>query len=310
MHKLVILVKSYIGDIAYIDRLIKSYNKYNIDNLPLYLVVPNSDIEKFNIFKNKFINIISEEKVSNNLVFDYSIRNIRPGYINQQIIKLSFWELFLCENYFIMDSDGVFIKNFHIKDFMYDENTPYSILAEDNELIVDPLYYKTYWVEREKLIREIQKKIDFYDRRILTCHSFAIFSTKVLKNFKEKFMIPNGLNYKDLMQISPYEFSWYNMWLQKSKIIQIEFREPLIKFFHQKSHHIEYINKGVSVEDISRGYIGYNINSNYSRNYGVVNYEDDDIYQFSKTEIASQLKILLSMVRKKIKFKIKKLINV
>ena len=273
-----ILLKSFKGDLAYVTRLIKSYIKYNVDNIPLFIVVPKEDLSLFEKFISSNIKLYSDESITSGLVDDDSVRGIRPGYINQEIIKLAFWEKKLCKNYFCMDSDAVFIRNFYISDFMYDEDTPYTILVEDNELKVDPIYYKTHWVGREKLIRKIQESIGLKDKRTLTSHGLAIFSSKVLKSFQKKYLIPNKYNYKDILSIAPYECSWYNMWLLKDHTIPLQIREPLIKTFHQKSQHLEYIKRGIVLGDIKRGYIGYNINSNYSRGYGVVNYNTNFLY--------------------------------
>ena len=279
MNKIAILVKTYIGDINYVKRLIPSFNKFNVDNIPLYIIVPKADLSSFKRFIGRNIKLFSDESITKDLVYDNSILGIRPGYINQEIIKLAFWEKHLCKNYFCMDSDGVFIRKFYISDFMYDENIPYTIIDQDNELMVDPEYFKKHWVERERSIKCIQKTIGLIDKRMLTCHGFAIFSSEVLQSFHKKYLLPNNLKYKDILRISPYEFSWYNMWLQKDKTIRIEFKTPLIKFFHQKSQHLDYLKRGITIKDIARGYIGYNINSNYSRGYGVVSYSDGDVYR-------------------------------
>lgn len=284
MHKIAILVKTYAGDVEYVKRLVRSYNKYNKNNIPLYIVAPNTDLDLFKKFGSENIKLLGDESITDKLVTDDSVRGIRPGYVNQEIIKLAFWEKKLCKNYFCMDSDAVFIRDFFIDDFMYDKETPYTILSEDNELKVDPEYYKANWRGREKLIRLIQKEVGLVDKRMLTCHSFAIFSSKVLESLYNKYLMPRKRTYIDLMRIAPYEFSWYNMWLQKDKTINIEFREPLIKFFHQKSQHLDYLNKNIKVKDIARGYIGYNINSNYSRGFGIVSYTDIDKYRLSLIE--------------------------
>jgi hypothetical protein len=248
-------------------------------------VAPSSDKYAFEKFVDDDIKLLTDEAVTNNLVYDNSVWGIRPGYINQEIIKLAFWEKVLCENYLCMDSDGEFIRDFYISDFMYDDDTPFTILVEDNELAVEPEYYNKYWVGREKLIRTIQKEVGLVDTRILTCHGFAILSCKVLESLYKKYMLLNNLTYRDLLCVAPYEFSWYNMWLQKDKTIPIEFREHIFKYFHHKNHHLEYLQKGITLQDISRGYIGVVINSNYSREYGVVSYEDGDIYDFSMKEM-------------------------
>lgn len=298
MHNIVILLVTYIGDIEYVKRLIISYKKYNIDRIPLYIVTPGSDSKAFEIFMDDTIELLTYEDITNNLVHDNSVRGIRPGYINQEIIKLAFWEKRLCENYFCMDSDGEFIRDFFVSDFMYDDNTPFTILIEDNELAVDPQFYKEYWVGREKLIRIIQKEVGLVDRRMLTCHGFGILSCKVLESLYKKYLLPNNLAYRDLLIIAPYEFSWYNMWLQKDNTIPIKSREPIVKCFWCRNVHLEYLEKGVTLKDISRGYIGIVMNSNYSRGYGVVSYEDGDIYVPSMNDIKLQFyKLMRSIFR-------------
>ena len=180
MHKIAILVVTYIEDIEYVERLLISYKEHNADNIPLYIVVPESDLETFEKFTDEGIELLALESITNDLVHDRSVFGFRPGYVNQQIIKLAFWEKRLCENYFCMDSDGEFIRDFFVSDFMYDNDTPFTILVEDNELAVEPEYYRDYWKDREKLIRRIQEEVGLKDRRMLTCHGFAILSCKVL----------------------------------------------------------------------------------------------------------------------------------
>jgi len=285
MHKIAILVVTYIEDIEYVERLLISYKEHNADNIPLYIVVPESDLETFEKFTDEGIELLALESITNDLVHDRSVFGFRPGYVNQQIIKLAFWEKRLCENYFCMDSDGEFIRDFFVSDFMYDNDTPFTILVEDNELAVEPEYYRDYWKDREKLIRRIQEEVGLKDRRMLTCHGFAILSCKVLESLHDNYLLPNNLTYRDLLGIAPYEFSWYNMWLQKDRAIPIEFREHIVKYFHHKNHHLEYLQREVTLQDIARGYIGIVINSNFSRKYGVVSYENGDMYELSTREI-------------------------
>lgn len=274
MHKIAILLKTYIGDIEYVKRLLISYQKYNIDKIPLYLVAPASDLKEFEQFKSEGIEIYSDESITNELATS-DVHGIRPGYINQEIIKLAFWEKRLCENYICIDSDGVFIRDFFVSDFMYDESTPYTILVEDNELQVEPQYYRDHWKARYELIRRIQKEIGLRDKRILTSHGFSILSAKVLESFKTKYLKVKNLTYIDILDQAPYEFSWYNMWLQYDKTIDIYFREPLFKCFHHKNQHAEYLLRGIKIEDIARGYVGLIVNSNFSRDFGVISFDED-----------------------------------
>ena len=181
---------------------------------------------------------------------------------------MAFWERGLAENYFCADSELVFVRDFGHDDFMFDDVTPFTVLAEDNELKVDPMYYEQHWRGREQHLRRIQELVGLADPRLLTCHGHQIMSSAVLASLKRDFMDPRGWNYADLLRQSPYEFSWYNFWLQKTQVIHIVAREPLIKTFHNKVQELEYAISGVTITDIARGYLGVVANSNYADAYG------------------------------------------
>jgi hypothetical protein len=227
-----------------------------------------------------------EAKVKRNLYFiaeeDFqglvseSINGINAGYINQEIIKLSFWEKERCKNYCCLDSDAEFIRDFYITDFMHDEDTPYSVLIEDNDLKSDPVYYKAFWIEREKSLLKIQDELEYKTRRLLTCHGFQNFSSVVLRDFRQNFMDKKGYCYADLIRISPYEFTWYNIWLQKSRVIEIYPCDPLFKYFHLKQHLVFSKLQGIKLEDLGRSYVGVVIQSNYAKG-GFMSYDDKDV---------------------------------
>ena len=269
MTRLGLLLKSYAGDFAYAQRMVESFHKHNADKLTLFIVIPDSDVELFSSMTGSNVEIFSEELLGKYLV-DSPVHDLRPGYINQEIVKLAFWELGLTENYFCVDSDAEFIRDFGFSDFMANDTTPYTVLVEDKELLVEPRYYKQYWKTREAEIRHIQELVGLDTQVIRTCHGHQVFSATVLRSFKEKFLEPRGWSYVDALAESPYEFSWYNMWLQKDHGIEIHTREPFVKVFHHEGHHLEYILRGVTQADIARGYLAVVVNSNYSRDLGVV----------------------------------------
>ena len=240
MQSLALLLKSYGEDFGYAVRMIDSFNRFNVDALHLYCVVPSSDSAEFSALASEHVSVI-DEAVLGGYLTDQEVHGIRPGYINQEIIKLAFWELGLAENYFCVDSDAEFIRPFRRSDFMADDHTPFTVLVEDHELKVEPRYYR-----------------------------HQVFSGAVLRSFKEEFLAPRGWAYVDALEASPYEFSWYNMWLQKARTIEIHPREPFVKVFHHEGHHLEYILRGVTTDDIARGYLAVVINSNYSRGIGVI----------------------------------------
>lgn len=263
------LLKSYSADFEYAQRLVTSFNMFNADGVRLYAVVPDHDLELFAPLTSENIEFLGESRFAEHLVNE-PVHGMRPGYINQEIIKLAFWKLGLADNYFCVDSDAEFIREFRIADFMFDAITPYSVLVEDHELEVEPAYYNQYWKTRSTEIQHIADLIGWDSSVIRTCHGHTVFSSTVLRSFVETFLAPRGWDYKDALAESPYEFSWYNIWLQYAQPIAIHAREPWIKVFHHEGHHLEYLMRGVTVKDIARGYLGIVVNSNYSRDLGVV----------------------------------------
>ena len=266
------LLKSFSDDFDYAQRLLVSFRKFNADGVHLYCVVPPADVARFEAFSGADVTVLSESELGEYLV-DHPVHGMRAGYINQEIVKLAFWELELAENYFCVDSDAEFIRPFYRSDFMVDEDTPYTVLVEDNELKVEPRYYREYWQQRELELRHIQELVGLDTKVVRTCHGHQIFSAKVLRSFKTEFLAPRGWSYADALEASPYEFTWYNMWLQKRRPIEIHQREPLVKVFHNESQHLEYVMRGVTTADIARGYLAVVVNSNYARDLGVVKAE-------------------------------------
>lgn len=286
------LLKSYAGDVEYAERLLQSFSRFNIDQIELFIVVPDSDLALFDPILVPHCTVIPEGRFSRHLV-DHEVHGIRPGYINQEIIKLAFWELELAENYFCVDSDAEFIRDFRVTDFMFDAETPFSVLVQDLELAVDPEYYEQYWTTREHEIAVIAETVGIDTRVLLTCHGHTVFSRKVLQSFVSDFLVPRNWDYVDALELSPYEFTWYNMWLQKSQVIAVHPREPWIKVFHSESQHLEYLMRNVSVSDIARGYLGVVVNSNYSRGMGEISASDSKVTNLAQMVNYSEIGAVL-----------------
>lgn len=265
MEQIALLLKSYQGDLEYARKLIDSFHRYNTDQLVLFCVVPLTDISNFSEFSRPNVHVLAQEDILGEYLVENPMHGLRTDYINQEIVKLAFWETGLAANYFCIDSDAVFIRPFGVRDFMHDTQTPFTVLVEDQELKVEPKYFNEHWVGRERSIRNIMSLVNLEDPIMRTCHGHQIFSSVVLKSFKEEFLSSKQWTYSDALSIEPYEFSWYCMWLQKSQCIAIHQIEPLVKVFHHEDQHLEYILRGVRTEDIARGYLAVVVNSNYSR---------------------------------------------
>jgi hypothetical protein len=157
-----------------------------------------------------------------------------------------------------------------VAEFMADAQTPFTFLSEDAELRVEPEYYRTHWQPREQKLRKIQETIGLETDLLLTVHGHAVFSGVVLRAFRDRFLDTRGWDYRDALAIAPYEPTWYSMWLQKDRTIPIVMREPIIKTFHDPVQHLDYVLRGITADDIARGYVAVVVNSNYSRGEGVM----------------------------------------
>tara|TARA_B100001093_G_scaffold52260_1_gene44321 strand:+ start:7689 stop:8633 length:945 start_codon:yes stop_codon:yes gene_type:complete len=281
MKKLIFgfFLKTYINDIKYVERLIKSFNRFNCDDIKMVLMCPKSDSHQFQkvVSKNQNIIVYEEETLIEFLIDEKEIKNFNSnsslGYLNQALLKLCFWELEIFENYFCIDSEFVFIKDFYLEDFMFDDNIPYTTLIEDNEWKVHSRFYDYDYISRDKSLEKIKNFMKISNDHFLTIHGNCTLSSIVLKKMKIEILNKHNISYKDLIKISPYEFSWYSFFLQKNQTIKIVIREPVLKLFFNPYQYNEYLSKGIKVDDLKKGYLGYIINSNFSRHEGVINYE-------------------------------------
>ena len=267
------LVKSYRVDLEYATRLIVSFNRHNVEQLDLFLVVPDADMAAFASLQSPHVVLLPESMFASHLVDD-DVAGFSAGYINQEIVKLCFWEAGLAANYLCLDSDAEFVRDFTIADFMFDDQTPYTFMSEDAELRVEPEYFRTHWQSREVKLRHIMQEIGLDESRLLTAHGHAVFSAIVLEAFRERFLQPRGWDYVDALAIAPYEPSWYTFWLQKDQTIPIVMREPIIKVFHNATQQLDYVLRGVGIDDVARGYVALVVNSNYSRSEGMPSLTD------------------------------------
>lgn len=276
--------KTYIGDIERFDIMIKSFNNFNKNNIPMYISVPNDDLETFKKYQSENIKIISDESYAQSYFADESYFNLPIGYVNQEICKLSFWETGYAENYLCIDSDLEFIRDFYITDFMADEETPYIVLVQDKDLSIEK-HYQDFWKWRQNLIQKIYDEMDLNDKRFRTCHGNTVLNSAVLASLKKDFMEKKGYSYKDLIKISPYEFTWYNVWFQKCGLIKEMAVEPFFKTFHMRLDYIFSRLKMISIEDLKQAYIGIIMNGNWQNPQSKYINPDENIRFFYENTI-------------------------
>jgi len=303
MHNFCFMVKTYSKDMDYCKRLVDSINLFNVDNIFTYLVVEELDREKFESLATDSIAIVTMESIPVEFA-SVPINGISTGYINQEITKLAFWKLGLSKNYLCLDSDCTFLRPFFKSDFMYNENAPYTFLTEDAALQADPNYYATHWVGRKRSLDLILDEVEFSPNFLMTCHGMQVMSSSVLEHFEMNFLRQRKLEIRNILEISPYEFSWYNFWLQKNFQDNLHIREPNFLTIHSEQMELNLRIQNISEADIARGYVGVIWNSNYSRGFGVIDGADNRTSTLARLLTFKELFVILTL-RVKLGFKIK-----
>ena len=257
LEKLVLYCKSYINDLEHVKILLDSVKEFNIESIPFYISVPKAH---FDTFKKELIGDYT-------LLIDEDIVSADQGWMGQQIVKSEFWKLGLCENYLCIDSDCLFIKPFYKKDFMFDENTPYTICHEykslfefmdKNPLSFDP--YVSFVEDREKIMKVFDRDGVIYDFG----PGPTIWSTKVWSSLEEHYLKPNNLKFKDLIDHCPSEFTWYGEWLLASKCIDLFPRGPLFKNYHYPHQYDLDQQQNYDIDKIKKLYLGIGLQSIYN----------------------------------------------
>jgi hypothetical protein len=260
MHKLVLYCKSYHLDVHRAKNLLDSINKYNIDNIPFYISVPESDID---LFKKE----LGESNYT--LLKDEDINTLNEGWKGQQIVKSQFWKLGLCENYLCIDSDCVFIKDFKVTDFMFDNETPYTVCHE----------YKSFFEFMDKFPLSFDPYESFVNERLQIMELFGrsgaiydfgpgptIWSSKVWQSLEEQYIIPNNITFADLIEANGSEFTWYGEWLLHSQVIRLMPKGPLFKNYHYPHQYDFDKQTNYTTEKISKLYLGIGLQSIYNFN--------------------------------------------
>jgi hypothetical protein len=67
MDSIVLYCKSYAPDVNRVQNLLESIIKYNKDNIPFYISVPESDIDLFKRTLGNDVIIISDESIYSNI---------------------------------------------------------------------------------------------------------------------------------------------------------------------------------------------------------------------------------------------------
>ena len=259
---------TYSKDLNRVKRLLASIAKFNEDQITVYISVPKKDLELFNQELASFtVNVFNEEDILNkNPLIDQTKLYSQRGWIQQQVIKSEFWRLGLSENYLVLDSDCIFIKPFHLNDFIAKDNIPYSIVHEGRDVLqaterFGPSYAREGFIKDRKPIKEKMGR----SGPVVYDFGYAPFlwSKKVWQSLEANYLIPNKTNFLDIILEIDSEFTWYGESLINYLPIPIYPREQLFKHYHYEHQFWQDRSLGYVESILRKDYLGIVYQSNW-----------------------------------------------
>lgn len=283
-----VLVKSHSPDLPYAARLLASLARFNVDAMPVFVVVPDGDVEAFAAPAAGVAEILPESLFAEHLVTE-PLNGYAVGYINQEIVKLCFWEVADLDAYLCLDSDAELVAPLTRAHLLTPDGLPYTFLTEDRDLQADPRYYADHWQPRMAALERIADAIGIVDRPLRTVHGHALFAREALRSLRDDFLAPRGWGYADALSIAPFEPTWYSLWVQHARPIPLVPREPIVKTFHTDRDFLDYRLRGLGPDEAGRGYPIVVVNSNFSRGDGVLDLEDPPALSLARFASLPQL---------------------
>jgi hypothetical protein len=263
MKEIALFIKSHRPDLFLVHRLLDSISKHNRDRISVFISVPSHDVPAFQDLSRRFtdVSVLADDDFGIPKV-DREIWGFAPGYVTQQLVKLSVQRLSEARNYLILDSDTYFIRDFETKDFVASDGTGLTVLAEDKDLLADPAY-APFAARRPIKIDLIADRLGVPTISRITCHNNTVFQDSVLHDFHD-WCRSEGLSLLDLMAIAPVEFTWYNFFLIKycrERLVRIE---PFIRMMHTRSEYRRLVAAGFSHDSLRKSYLGVCLNSGWA----------------------------------------------
>jgi Family of unknown function (DUF6492) len=270
LKDIVLYCKSYRRDFLRVRRLLESIEKFNLDQIPVYISTPQDQYEDLVAILGsvaKYCWVSDESIVAANPKAPLGIERSLSGSLSQQIIKSEFWRLKISENYLCIDSDCLFIRDFHKGDFLTEQGFPYTVLHQNKEYLQFASNLGKSKVQRD-LIAEAKRVQSLFNRRgpVYYCApSPFIWSASVWKSLDENYLLPVGISIWELIDAEHPESLIYGEALLKFKATPLMAIEPLFRVYHYDWQYLIMKRFGESVDKLRDNYMGVIYQSNWDK---------------------------------------------
>lgn len=274
MANFMLFCKSYSGDLKRIQRLWLSVQRFNRDQIPLYISVPEA--ERI-LFKQTFGTpdgltwVNDEDIVLANPRADLECYRTWDGRLSQQVVKSEFWRYSGCDSYLCMDSESEFIRDFRRSDFLDSQDQPYTVMHQSKELLQLAANKDIHRVLADFHRDSATLKLVF--ARQGPDYDFGptpvIWSAKVWRDLDERYLEPRGQTLWDAIQDKPSELRWYGEALLHFNSIPLLPIEPLFRVYHYSWQWHAYRRLGETIEKLKGEYLGVLCQSNWQYEWDV-----------------------------------------
>lgn len=265
----VLYCKSYRNDLKRVRRLAESIKRFNVDQIPFYISVPQADVPLFREHVGHACKeIISDEEIIQSCpTIPLGIFQSLPGSISQQVVKSEFWRLDGASAYACLDSDACFIRPFFRNEFVNPKGEVYTILDEGHDILDLALITKRPTVI-QNFVAAAQGFQKLFDRQG-PFYSFGpnpyIWHADVWRSLHTEYLQPRDMNMVDAIIQNPLEANWYGEALLKFKAIPLHPRQSFFKVYHYAWQYDKDRRAGVTLDQLTQLYSGVIYQSAWER---------------------------------------------
>jgi hypothetical protein len=247
--------------------LLESIQKYNFDHIPFYISTPQDQFDELrNVLGLEGYQWVSDESiVAANPRAPIGVEKTRSGTLAQQAIKSEFWRLGISENYVCLDSDCIFIKEFHQSDFLSPDGNPYTVIYQNKEFFQLAITRKHERVV-ENLCLEGETVKELFGRKgpnyYCPCPPF-IWSAKVWESLDSQYLQPKALTFWDISQAKHPETLLYLEALLNYRAIPLHPIEQLFRVYYYDWQYYLLRRLGEAEDKLKANYLGVIYQSNW-----------------------------------------------
>ena len=259
-HNLAIFCKTCIRDIECLKQLLKSIKDFNKDNIPVCVSIARNEENVLTPIINSYdknIKIFIDEDITS---YNYNNDDILlKDWIPQQFVKLELYKTNFARHYLIIDSDCYFIKDFYIKDFLYDKDIPYIPVSDyyKAEKFAFQLLQNPPIVDKERVISNFLNR----NGKPVYMDMPWILTSEYMKMF-ENYLTEKNTNFKDIILLLPFEMQWYLEFVLSKNLPYVPC-STLFFVMHLETQYQIYRWLGFDEEIIKREYLGICMNKGY-----------------------------------------------